>query len=399
MRQFLLTIFREREKGEVPHWLIFGPLSLFCTFALATLPLMRFDLLFVGVLGLYVSARWHLRGCVYVLVLLVLTSLIHHLALPIHHLWQLGLEISVGFAFFITAVSFEESATTIASLDSGLEVKEAAIRNLEEDLSKEKEENAAKQIASSEKFAALQKELEELQTEQSSLLILNDVLRKTTARHLEEKVAAEKMLQGANSQIALFQQELSEKSRELERISNENGLAQQNRELFEEANGARVEREQTNQINAMLVRLHAKEALKAKEAEAQLEGVATERNFLRERLQAAEFELQQSQPISSLQHTESLYRQLKKQFEEKNEILHQTRAELFQVNTALEALKIEAEQKEPLFPQAVQKEMEEVEKELDALQKENQELLDLVSTLGPKATKKKTSMNSSSSDF
>ena len=23
MRQFLLTIFREREKGEVPHWLIF----------------------------------------------------------------------------------------------------------------------------------------------------------------------------------------------------------------------------------------------------------------------------------------------------------------------------------------------------------------------------------------
>jgi len=71
---------------------------------------------------------------------------------------------------------------------------------------------------------------------------------------------------------------------------------------------------------------------------AAMEALKKERDSLSEMLVLAQ------EKIQTLSQVEPLYIQLKKQFAEKNEILQQTRADLFKADTELQALKLEKEQ-------------------------------------------------------
>ena len=79
---------------------------------------------------------------------------------------------------------------------------------------------------------------------------------------------------------------------------------------------------------------------------------------------------------------EPLFKQLKKQFDEKNQILHETRSNLFVTDTELQRLKIEKEALElnPL-PKEVERELETLSEHVLALEEENQELQELISVL------------------
>lgn len=92
-------------------------------------------------------------------------------------------------------------------------------------------------------------------------------------------------------------------------------------------------------------------------------------------------------------HMEAAHIQLRKQFEEKSEILHQTRAELFQAETNLQALLREKETN--LFSEdetetLMAKQLLDIEDEVRNLERERDELLSIVTELMHNLPKKKS---------
>jgi chromosome segregation ATPase len=493
---------------------IWGPISLLFTLAVAVKTAIPFDLVFIAVSGLFLCSFWHMRGCCYSLVLLAVASIFKHAFVVTDHLWELGVEGSMACAFFIIALAFEQGASFIESLHSQMQTRKAALENLEEEIAKVQETAQGQQISFQEKVATLQKELEDLQVDHSSILILNEVLRKTTARHVTESEAVHVRNFELLRKMDILKAEYEDCETQLIRLKNTDAMAIENRKLLKELNAARYEKEQTHLINETLARLYARESLKAKDADSEaasltdqlaaarkeaeqiaqpleenlsaarseigmlkyefeknsmeanrareqllkLGEIQTEKNFLKERLQAAMEEiahlqqkpreqlqsaeekiaelqkeiasLQQNpiqvvefkedpllmeklqvaqQQIEELQNEitlikqepkmseelafaqekvmhlsqiEPLFKQLKKQFEEKNQILHQVRSDLFKSDTELQRLRMEKEALELTpMPKEVEREVQDLGAQIMALEEENQQLQELITVL------------------
>ncbi len=434
IERILRLVQSEQEEKEIFFWSLLGPISLLCTISISG----ELDLLFMAMAGLYLTARFQKRGFIYSLILLVAGSLIRHAFIKSHHLWECGLEASLGVAFLISYLAFQQGVSFLHSLTTQVEAHSSSIKNLEEELVKEKEEKGVAHVAFQEKIHFLQKELDELQKTHSSILILNEVLRKTGARLTEEKETVSEMSLNQLRKIGELELNFQAASRELERLKNSSELTLENKQLQDELNASRIQKEQTHLINETLARLHAKECLKStvwneeksklnqelaslrNESEMLLKEAQTERNLLRERLSAeiqslseengalrekleslslvqpvqmseiAENERKElveqlgfaHEKIKTLSQVDALFKQLKKQFEEKNQILHQTRSELFKTDTELQTLKMEHEQwiNQP-NPPDVKAELDLLSHEVTALEKENRDLQDLVTML------------------
>ncbi len=474
---------------------IWGPFFLLFTVAFSVKTLIPFDLLLMAAVGFLLSAHWKIRGCCYSLALLGISGSVKHFFLGADHLWLLGIEGSLACAFLITALAFEQGAAWIESLQSQIQTRKSALENIEEDLAKVQHAAQEQQIAYQERVSVIQKEFEELQIEHSSLLILNEVLRKTTARHLQERESIAGALHDQRGQMDLLQAEYQDCENELRRLKETDAVVRENKELMKELNQTRYQREQTHLINETLARLHIKESLKAKEADQEasslkemlraahqqiqtaseplaaaqnqiralqfefekaskeanwareqllkLGEIQAERNFLKERLQSALNEMSllteknacsletiaqervvaleaqsalQQEKIKELQEQiqrtetrlaplktdphlaeqlqfaqermlqlsqiEPLFAQLKKQFEEKHQILSQTRAELFKTDTELQKMKMDQERLD-LDPvvQKLEAEIGVLGEEILSLEEENLELQDVISVL------------------
>lgn len=281
-----------RRENEIPFWSILGPVSLLCTFALSAKSSIPLDLLFLALTGLFLTARWQKKGCVYALVLLAAGSAIRHCFLSSNHLWNLGLEASLGCAFVVTSLAFDHGIAFIQSLTAEIEAGAGTVKNLEEELAKSQEESALLQEALQEKTAAVQKELEELEAEHSSILILNEVLRKTAARQSEEKDSLAEITMDQERRLALLGQEAASLEKELARLRASDALAIENRSLQKELNAARIEKEQTHLINETLARLHAKENLKLRDAQEEIVRVQEEARQIREEASFAKSEVE-----------------------------------------------------------------------------------------------------------
>jgi len=245
-----------------------------------------------------------------------------------------------------------------------------------------------------------QKELEELQIEHSSILILNDVLRKSSAKlHLENN-SLEKLDQDQKVRYEILRNELVTLQNDYQRISNYETLATANRELTSELNGARFKAEQTALINETLNRLFERESLKAKEAGVEASAYAEQLDFSRKevmRLQKVVEAISQEpkqdpetveklayleRKMVQLSQTEPMLRQLKKQFEERNQTLHETRSELFKVDTELKRVAMEkvALELNPI-PKEFEAELLSLGEKVTFLEDENQQLQELIEKL------------------
>lgn len=364
---------------------IWGPISLLFTLSLSVKTAIPFDLLLMAAVGFFLSARLQVRGCCYSLILLGLLSIVKHAFLITDHLWVLGIESSLGCAFFITALGCEQGTTWIESLQSQMETRKAALENLEEELAKTQETAQEQQIAFQGKVSTLQKELEEVQIEHSSLLILNEVLRKTTARHAKESESAAGALRDAMRQIDFIRGEYEACERELTRLKSDDALAIQNESLMKELNQARYDKEETHLINETLARLHLREVLRAKDADQEAASLQEQLASLHKEVQRTARPLEEESVQKKMLHLsqiELLFKQLKKQFDEKNQILHETRAVFFKTDTELQKLKMEkaALDLNPL-PKEVENELENLSEQVLALEEENHELQELISIL------------------
>ncbi len=252
---------------DKPGLYIAGPLFLICTQALA----IHFGegeavyLLFISLLGLLLCSYFNKKGCFFSLLFIGLGILAKYGFSDSYGLWQMGLEGSVACSFVITTLMLDQQKSKFKSLFEVAKTRESTILNLEEDLSKIHEATLSDQLSLQEKNVELQKELEEMGTEHSSVLILNEVLRKTAAAQTQEAEELAKNGLEQEKRIGSFLAEIDALQKELVRVSNESGLLEENGQLRQELTVARDESEQMHQTNENLARLHTKEMEKAQE--------------------------------------------------------------------------------------------------------------------------------------
>jgi chromosome segregation ATPase len=509
-------VLDDRNEGAIAFfWQLVGPLFILCTFALAP---QNYFIFFAGVTGLFLSAKYRNTGFVISCMILVGTALMQHFYHYAFSLWEIGLEASYAMALFITAQSSARHQNLVKSLFSQLDTKDSVVLNLEDEFSKTRLEITRQQIQAQEKIDALQKQLDEIQSEQSSLLMLNEVLRKTTATHMNKKDSLTDELYQLQSRLS---HEINEKESLKAKIANSDLSAHQ--QLVEELNAVRRDHQQAHTIKETLERLHTYEQQRAHAACEQLSVVEQERvqllqkiaelekerlnsqsqpneqienqlrqkiahlekelieaqthstlekeqisNQLHERIEQLEEELltvqnqttlekeevekqfqqklallfernaqlnsekehfsrleaqlqqkmasfveeiaqmqnmidplkqdlaEKEQAVISLEEklkkveghskVDLLYKQLRAQFDEKNEILHQTRSELFKLDNAYQALQIDITQMDFGVPRDI---VIELQKEVNALQEENQNLQSIVTTLSESDSKVK----------
>lgn len=401
----------KESRGAFALLLSLGPISLFATLSAAFLKNGNLDLAIAAAAGIFLSFSFRGRGFCYSLLLLFLSAAFKHLFFLDAHFWQMGIEISMALGFGICALSAVELHARKETAEARIESQASALFNLEEEASRRVQEALEEKIALQNRLSDFQKELDDAQSELSTLRILNDVVRKSSLRQEEEDARdAEK-----ERRIAELLQEIEELHRK--------EIPYEKAELLQALNAARVEREQTSLINETLVRMHATADRKAKEllvqneqlqeqveallqtqgqqeetklqlAHLQKEQIAMESEKLQWKQQLAEKDHMIAlfqERICALSEAQALYFQLKKQFEEKNTVLHQTRQELFRTETALQAAQIEQKWEEvefPFFESILAKEVVLLESENLSLENENAELAEIIGMLSkaPKAT-------------
>ena len=328
-------------------WQVIGPLFILCSFALAPNNLLIFC---VGAIGLFLCSRLQMTGFLFSFVLLVLASVAEHLFFAVHglvlshHLWLFGLEGSYAVALFITALNAERHTHFVQSLCSQVEVRSSSIANLEEEYAKSLESATAQQVLAQEKIGALQARLDETLSDQSSLLILNEVLRNATAKEIEEKEALGRDLLDAQIRLESIQTERDALHGELTRFKNVDALTVENQRLIDEINAARIDKEQTHLINETIVRLHAKENARAQSALEMASSLTQEKQELEVKLSSLAQELEAMRAQLEQITRERDGRPSEERVASLTEEKQQLDAKVFDLEKELEAVRAQLEQ-------------------------------------------------------
>lgn len=389
------TWHREEKDGDASIFLSIGPISLFCA-VLVGLQKTNLDLVFLAMIGMFLCMRGRMRGLVYSLIFLGIGALIKHAFFLDSHGWQLGIETSVAIGLGMTALAADGMHQKEALLLDRVAMQKKTIQNLEEDVEKSRENALQERVALNDRLTSVQKELDENVSELSSLQILNDVLRKTSsstnqekekiAGHVIEKekqvLALQDLLKQLQQECSVYQQTVQEREFDL------NHLQEEMHELTvrQGEESGRVAKYEEDLSAA----LQAKESAEAKLLQVQAERDRQQATLDRQSQEHFDEQITQKdhaiavlqEQLQALSQTELLYHQLKKQFEEKNRILHQTRRNLFYVETVFDAMKIDQDRQnenEPdLWETKLISELSNTEEERLALEQENEELHHIV---------------------
>lgn len=283
-----------------------GPLLLICSAVLLgrSAPIFNVDLLAILLFGFYLTSKWKVKGFIYSVSFLFISIFFKHLFMNAHHAWQLGLEASVSFGLLVSALCFKEREHLIDFLQTQQEKKTQTIQFLEEDLEKLREKSAANRSEMDEKIVSLQSELEEVQVELSSVQVLNDVLRKTTAKAIEEKDEFEKRICHFQHLVDVSREENQKLQETILEYSNANEIISQNENLLAELNALRTKEAQTALINEQLVHLHATESQKVKKLEEKCFALSSENEIT-----SSQF-VQLSQEMQALQEGQKEYQKI-----------------------------------------------------------------------------------------
>jgi hypothetical protein len=208
---------------------------------------------------------------------------------------------------------------------------------------------------------------------------------------------------------------IEEKDREIENIKkellkgNEVGDSEESGELKRNLEVLENDKKQSYAINQSLSKMLSKETALKKELQKEIErlkALESERENMegesrsgddllkKELLEKKDLIENYEKKFLELKKTESLYKQLRNQFEEKKKILDRTRRDLFHEREKLVAINVENERNEEDQPEGIrelQKELASFEAEIEKYEEENKHLQDLVTDLTEKLNLKKVS--------
>jgi hypothetical protein len=330
---FALTVFRKIIPKDVDCSIlaVAGPSLVFCTLFVGLQREANIDLAIFALFGTLFCAKARMHGLVCTTIFFATVSTIKHIFFVESHLWQLGVEGAMMMGFGVIAATFDLLQTAKETASVRQENQQKAIHYLEENLTASQQEALKEQLLQQGRISSLQKDLDEQAGELHSIRVLNDVIRKTAAKTLVERED--------------FARQLIDKEKELKACQKGNS------ELRSAC--ARLQAEIEQQADQIALREKAFDAME-------------------DRLKAAD-------------RSESLLREIKKQFGEKNNVLQQTRLKLFHADTALQAIEMDLEQQkmvEPSFAEdKLYQELAELNEQCISLESENKDLTDVIRCL------------------
>jgi hypothetical protein len=130
----------QRRDLNVEFFVLLGPLFLILALFLTSFyDLPNKDLFLHAIVGVFLCWKSGKKGLIVSLLFLVILAFLKHFQISSHHMWQLGLELSIGLGFFISYYAFDHTKEFLESL--GLEEKNVLEKSkkLEEELQKKED--------------------------------------------------------------------------------------------------------------------------------------------------------------------------------------------------------------------------------------------------------------------
>ncbi|MBN1914361.1 MAG: hypothetical protein JW769_00530 [Parachlamydiales bacterium] len=364
---------------------LLGPIFLAISFLLLLLGEGNYSLLIfavlLGVMGIW---RWQKRGLFLAVTVLFSTGLVEHAWIYQHHLWNLGIETALILSLYICYQGFDFVRLSV-------EKEKETQRNLQkncnvftQEIEREKGIYSAHYTDLQNKYIALEKGIAQKEEKISSYGILMNELQEKTETYKKELDGKEQVLKEKEQCISLLQKELKDitaKQEGLLSLQEKNQALIKQAALLEEKICA-LDQSSVSVKQQLLEEIEQKRLLRQQLEEQKEKFLVQEKQFKEKSKQA----MSHSKVLfpGKKQNMAANYIELRKQFEAKTEVLHQTRKELFAAQEKCLAISL-GEQYRLLEPSALEevlwKNMVEVEEERTRLEQENSLLEDLVSYL------------------
>jgi hypothetical protein len=351
MQRVLKTIFLIDEKLEnnLKFWVLSGPYLLFLSIALAT-----FDLAIFTAASFFLCYRFKFKGLIVSLLALTAYSFYLQINFEEKHLWNLGLQISIALGLIISTLGFEEIKKYLSSqnMDKGKSLSdlqkhlqesqiqvEASNKNLEENLillKTELNKKSQKLAQTSQENENLKKDLQDNVNRKDYLLNeLDSKVKEIDELHIKQDELYEKISFLKDEEFLYEKNKNYQK--EIEELKNLHLVYKNEKDLVcKELN------EKKQEIEKLLFQISDRS--NTENFENKIKEKEKEILSLQEKLKAQpKIKKDISSPdmneyknsMKEFHNLNSLYIQLKNQFEEKQQILDKTRQELFQVKEKL----------------------------------------------------------------
>ncbi len=397
----------EKIDKNILFWVLLGPLFLLTTLFLTSFaPIPSKDLFVFSLLAIVFCQKKKQTGLFYSLLALVILSFYKHFfQISQGHLWQLGIEFSLSLGIFISYFSFEHASDIIKSYDLQKNTQNESLEKMEQELKKEADFHSRQHKNFQYEIDRVNFQLEEKNLEIGALKKLAENLRGSLKDIDLEKERILKEAKEKEKQIALLRETIDEYKEQVQTLMEN--------ESFEELNNLKIEKEKIESFSKIIERKLEEKTLLHQEKEAELkkmlvleseyknkiEKLLEEKQNLENLLQkeketalneknnteiSPEEKMSYESKISELKKIQSLYSQLKVQFEEKKKLLEETRKELFRSNEKISSFdKVKELQAldETVLEKDLTLQLGSFESETKRLEEENIHLHDIVSAL------------------
>lgn len=401
-----MSILENKIEKQVQFWTLLGPLLILLAIVVLLFKVSEHLYLPLSVLvGVPLCVKWKLKGLGAALTFLITLSILNFPSLEIGELyWHTGMAMAIALSFIILTLSLEEMQSLIkkvqvesqARLDNFMRL-DGNVKTMEHDWIQEKERLTSQVNELSKAVAAAKDERDSFQ--KVVLLSKEEMvgLRKQHERLLED-------LYYKKQQIAQLQERLEENDLTIQNFVNSDAQKQVEILQKEIVNQEKLIVEQEKIVkelkghyeevqNDLLVSRKREKQNEHKILELDSDGLILEQSLKEKEKQIEELqkkleefaEKEAQEPVSN----DSMYLQLKNQFKEKSDILHETRRELFHTQEQLLALQKEIEEKQYENPSeevlVLQKSLNRLAKEYERAEKlaqaEIEGLYDLVAAV------------------
>jgi hypothetical protein len=341
-----LFSFDRSLEGKVQFWVFLGPFLIIASSCACVLKFSSHDwsMLLAALLGLILCRKWKLRGAAVALTILVVAGTLEYMQRgPNEQFWVAALGSSLAMGMIVTALSLRQASSFFRSnLDENKNFQQK-IDHLQHLLKEaqlfvvQEKKEALKDIGVMETH--VQEALLEAESYKKLLQVHQYEVQKLRAEN--EKFVEEVLMKGQKA--AALQHALDDANEELNGLKEFKENQEHQAELLDQLNEARVEKFQLEVLNDAY-------SQNSENKENQLKLLRDELGRIAEELKMAtsqEFWGEDHEILEELgknPQIEKVYKQLTQQFQDKSEILNQTRKELFQVENKLLAVQKECEQ-------------------------------------------------------
>lgn len=366
----------------------------------------QMELPLAGLVGIYCSWKWRIRGAAIAWVLLAAVTAFKTISSPESSMWwNIALAASIGLASLVTALTqrnvrdhLEWKYQDAVEQQSRLAIVEGRLNTILQTVNQERAE--AQSV-----IDGLRAQLQETAASQENLTNYVNAARDeiNTTRSENERLHSDIVL--TRQEALKSQEELEEANQSLAALrAREEAFNKQEEEMRELRHTLGAFQHQIASYKDDLHRLRQQQALNQEMGEL-IETLTREKSLLESTLTNLQKELEglrdkeanneinvdESSP-AEVRRLEGFYRQLREQFEEKSRTLDETRRELFQTQEKLNAAELEFSERELASPQIsleehvrhLAKMEEELKQELELSHQEIKRLYNLVESITKK---------------